>query len=243
MKSWWCNGACSSPIEKQSQRAKQAREARHIGWSGGPPPGKFLILDLLRSFLVQSWDETARYSTTASQTEPIIGPAAAARAAPTPTAGWPCVNFWHAAILHEIVSTYVTIVSTLLVNDVEVVPAGLLPAYLTRVQRSRMRIKTKRQTACRNEATCATYMQPWPALFPGRLLPLRAPTKNTFFTGRKGRIGASVLHQWGLGMISLYTVVPTISPLPVYYLSCGCLRTNLDIFCTVCKTMGFVLTS
>ena len=50
------------------------------------------------------------------------------------------MNFWHVAILHETVSTYVITVSTLLVNDLGVVP-GLLPAYLTRVQRSRMRLK------------------------------------------------------------------------------------------------------
>ena len=46
-----------------NREAKPAREASmqsasHRG-SGGPPPGK---LDLLRSFLVQSWDETARFN-------------------------------------------------------------------------------------------------------------------------------------------------------------------------------------
>ena len=48
------HGAHSAPTEKQVQ------EVRHIGGlAGGPPPGK---LDDLRSFLVQSWDETARFN-------------------------------------------------------------------------------------------------------------------------------------------------------------------------------------
>ena len=39
-----------------------ARKAHHIGVSGGMPPGKFWILDHLRSFLVQSGSNRDRYS-------------------------------------------------------------------------------------------------------------------------------------------------------------------------------------
>ena len=44
---------------------------------------------------MQSWDETARFNNFASQTEHIIGPAAAAPAAPAPTAL--LVRLWYPA--------------------------------------------------------------------------------------------------------------------------------------------------
>ena len=37
-----------------SENGAVAREARHLGGSGGMPPRKFWVSDLLRSFLVQS---------------------------------------------------------------------------------------------------------------------------------------------------------------------------------------------
>ena len=38
----------------------KAREARLLGGSGACPPGKFLISDFLRSFLVSFWGKIAR---------------------------------------------------------------------------------------------------------------------------------------------------------------------------------------
>ena len=72
--------------------ARAARQPRSVGsaqsvsdkGSGGPPLGK---LDLLRSFLVQSWDETARFNNLLARLSILLvrrPPHLAA--APTPTA-------------------------------------------------------------------------------------------------------------------------------------------------------------
>ena len=45
-----------------TEKGAVSPEARHLGGSGGMPPGKFWISDLLRTFLVQSVSNRDRYS-------------------------------------------------------------------------------------------------------------------------------------------------------------------------------------